>query len=451
MKKAVAHLVRQPSAGLFLDPGLRKTSITLKAFLELRARGEVTRLLVLAPLRPAYSVWPAEAAKWDVFEGLTVAVMHGAKKEAEFLRDDVDVHVINYDGLAWLLKVAIAHRRWPWDMLVCDESTKLKNTRTQRVKALRPFLPRFKRRVILTGTPAPRGLLDLFGQVYVMDLGRAFGPYVTHYREKFFNPTGYGGYTWVPKKGAEEQIYARLNGSVLRMSAEDHLELPPLVINDIAVDLPPAARLAYEALERDLVARINDRTVTAKNAAVATGACRQLANGGIYTGPDHDHDFEQVHEAKTEALLDLVEELDGKPLLIAYEFRHDLARLRAALPGLEVIGGGVGVKRAVALEAAWNAGELPYLALHYQSVHGLNIQSAPLSALCCYAMTWDLELYQQLLKRLHRSGRESRVVAHRLIARATVDEAQRDALDRKARGQADLFEALRAYAIRRTR
>lgn len=451
MKRAVKHVETNASAGLFLDPGMCKTSITYKAISNMFAEKRIKRVLVFAPLRPAYSVWPAEQEKWTDFHHLRVQVLHDKKaknREEKFLRNDIDVDVINYDALKWLVELIHKHRRFPWDMLVCDESTKLKNTRSQRFKMLKPWLPKFKRRLLLTGTPASNGLLDLFGQAYVMDLGEAFGPYITHFRFKYFLQTGYMGYVWVPKKGAAEAIYARLADKVLRLDAADHLDLPPLIINDIKLDMPEDARRAYDAMEEDLIAQVDGEVITAKTAATAAMSCRQMANGGIYTGPDHSKDFKNVHNTKTEALLEIMEELNGKPLLIAYEFHHDLARLREALgKDLPYIGGNVSPKKSKQLEDAWNATELPALAVHYASVaHGLNLQAAKMSALCCYSLTWDLELYLQIIRRLYRQGRISRVVVHRLIMRKTVDEVQVAALKSKDKTQRSLFKALQDYA-----
>jgi SNF2 family DNA or RNA helicase len=323
MKRAISFCISQACAGLLLAPGMGKTSIMLAVFKLLRAKGYVRRMLVITPLRPMERVWPAEAAKWDEFQGLKVSLLHGPDKDMKLRRADSDIDVINPEGLAWLATQVNPRGELPWDVLCVDESTRFKNDRTQRFKLLRPYLEHFKRRYILTGSPAPNGLLDLFGQVYIMDLGNALGRYVSHYRTEYFRQTGYGGYTWVPKSDAETRIYRRLGPLALRLAAEDYLKLPPLLFNRVEVDLPPVARKAYREMESLLVTQVQEEKVLAANAAAATMKCRQIANGGIYGQGPEGRVAHELHEAKVDAVEEIIEELQGKPALVAYEFEHD--------------------------------------------------------------------------------------------------------------------------------
>jgi SNF2-related domain len=448
MRKSIKMVVSQAAAGLFLDPGLGKTGIILAAFKVLKFKGIVDKMLVIAPLRVCHSTWPGEIAKWSDFNGLKVVVLHGPRKR-ELLKSKADVYVINPDGLDWFVEEADPNR-WPFQMLVVDESTRFKHDQTQRFRRLRQMLPWFARRYILTGSPAPNGLLDLFGQVFILDFGAALGKYISHYKMNFFDAGGYGMKTFTPRAGAEEAIYAKLRPLVMRLSAEDYLDLEPYVTNTVEVELPAAARHTYDQMEKTLVAAVEEEMVTAANAAAATGKCRQIANGGIYQGLEDQRKALHVHDAKTEAVLDLVEELSGKPALIAYEFDHDRVRLQEAFKkqlGLEVpyIGGGVAVKEFKRLEAAWNMGEVPVLLAQPQSVaHGLNLQGTG-AAVIWYALTWDLENYEQLIRRVWRQGQKERVVVHHVIAKGTIDEVIMKTIGKKNHTQQALLEALKDH------
>lgn len=417
-----------------------KTSIMFAAFELLRRKGLVTRMLVLAPLRVCYSTWPAEAKKWEDFSHLKVGILHGPDK-ASVLASDADVLVMNYEGLRWLASQRVTLP----EMLVIDESSKLKHCNTQRFKTLKAMLGRFRRRYILTGSPASSGLLDLFGQIYCMDQGATFGPYITKFRAEYFNQTGFGGYEWKLKGGADKLIHKRLAPRVMRLDAKDYLELPPLVEVDIVVELPPAAMVQYLQMENQLKLDLDAGKIVAVNAAVASMKCRQIANGGIYTDAAHKI-FEHIHDAKTEAVMDLVEELEGQPALIAYDFAHDLERLKKALPkGTPHIGGGVSPKRSQELVDAWNRGELPVLLGHPQSMsHGLNMQEAG-RAVIWHSLCWSLEDRMQLIRRVWRQGQKGRVFVYNIIAKNTVDEALMLAVKRKAKGEGALLNALRDY------
>lgn len=473
MKRAVKFLLEHACAALFLDPGLGKTSITLAGLSMLLKRKLVKKVLVIAPLRVCYSVWPKEAKKWRDFNHLKIEILHGPGKEDALARD-ADIYVINPEGLDWLLeteksktptgkvRVDVDVRRFKrlgFDTLVIDELTKFKHTSSGRFKALEKVHKTFGRRWGLTGSPASNGLLDLFGQCLILDEGRSLGQYITHYRQKYFdNPEGF---VWVPKHGAADQIYERLAPLALRMAADDYIDMPNLIVNNIKVEMPEAVRPIYEELEEDLITKIGDRAVVATNAGVASMKCRQVANGAIYLDPELQatgfkvlkgkREWAELHDAKLDALEDLIEELQGEPILVAYDFGHDLQRLQKRL-GKDVpyIGGGVSAKRSTELELAWNAGELPVLLGHPQSMgHGLNLQEVG-HHVAWFAMTWDFELYDQFIRRVWRSGnKHARVFVHHFMTEDTIDETMLYALRSKDRGQQALFKALYELARKR--
>lgn len=470
MKKAAKFLLEHPAAALFLDPGLGKTSITLAAIKILKMKRLAKKVLIIAPLRVCHLVWPKEAAKWSDFAGLTIAVLHGKHKEA-LLRSHADIYVINPEGLDWLLgiqkvkdrngrtRVSVDERRirqLGFDTLVIDELSKFKHVNTIRFKAMKLVLHTFTRRWGLTGSPAANGLLDLFGQCYMLDRGRSLGAYITHYRQAYFINPPHSPFVWLPIKNAEKQIYTRLSALALRMSADDYLDMPELIYNNIYVDLPPKVMAIYERLQEDLIAQIDGRLVVASNAAVASGKCRQVANGGIYLSPElatlklnlpkSSREWVNLHDEKIAALADLIDELQGSPLLVAYEFEHDLDRLRIKFGrDIPYIGGGVSTARAAELEAAWNRGELPVLYAHTQSIgHGLNLQESG-HHVCFHSLTWDYELYDQFIRRILRQGNAARrVFVHHMIARGTIDEVIVALMKAKCRGQQALFDGLTA-------
>lgn len=454
-KTALKFLLEHQAAGLLLDPGLGKTSITLGAFSFLLKKKVARKMLVIAPLRPCYLVWPAEIAQWDDFKHLKVVVLHGKDKDAK-LAEDADVYVINPEGLDWLIgqRSLKAFKALGFDTLVIDELTKFKKATGKRFKMLKTVLDTFQRRWGLTGTPSPNGLLDLFGQMYVLDLGNALGRFITHYRIMYFTNPDRQGWKWVPQPGADERIYERLKPLCLRMEAKDYLELPELVSNRIMLDLPPKARKLYDQLEDDMLGKLDADLVVARNAAAASTKCRQICNGAVYVDNDiasivggAERRVLDVHDVKLDAVEELLDELQGQSLLLAYEFNHDLERLIARFgKDTPYIGSGVSPKRSAEIEKAWNAGELPLLLGHPASMgHGLNFQRGNAAHVGWFGMFWDLELYDQFLKRVHRQGNKAtRVFNHHFMMRDTVDEVIYFAQRRKERGQQALSDALKA-------
>lgn len=479
-KQGMKHLLSHANAGLFADPGMGKTAISMGAIKVLKQQRMVTRTLVVAPLRPCYLVWPKERHKWTDFHSLSMEILHGPDKERALHRK-ADIYVINPDGLQWLVE---NHGNWlaDVDLLIVDESTKFKHTNTKRFKRMRPLFALFKRRWILTGTPTPNGYMDLFGQIFIIDLGRIFGPYITHFRMNYFEPVGFGGFTWklktevwVDRKTflladdttkaprpmtAEKAIEQAIAPYILRLEV-DKKDMPELIENVIRVELPDDARQIYDELEEDLITTVLESIeVKAKNSAAASTKCRQVANGGLYYtdfaglgtfAAVGKRKWVNLHNEKTDAIGDLYEQLQGSPLMVAYDFQHDLDRLTTAFPKAEVMGGGTSMKDSIRIEAAWNAGRIGMLLAQPQAMgHGLNLQSGPGHNLAIHSLIWDYEVYDQFVRRVWRNGqRAAHVGVHLIVARNTVDESVLTALRRKRRGQDALLAALRDYALKR--
>lgn len=456
MKRAVKHLLENACAALFLDPGLRKTSITLAAFSFLKKQGVANKMLVIAPLKACYRVWPAEVAKWKDFEHLRIVVLHGPKKK-QLLEEDADIYVINPEGLDWLIGYPVNRRAWAklgFDTLAIDELTKFKHAKGKRFKMLKQVLETFGRRWGLTGSPAPNGLLDLFGQCFVLDLGRTLGRYITHYKFQYFINPDKQGWNWVLKAGAKEEIYERLKPLALRMSADDYLQLPPIIEVPVELELPPDVRELYDALEEDLIAKIDARVVTAANAATAGGKLWQICNGGLYVGNDvasvldgmkEGRESKVIHNVKTDWLEDLIDELNGQPLLVAYQFKHDLERLQERF-GKDIPVFTNNDKKNSVIQDAWNRNELLYVFGQQDSIaHALNLQEGSAAHLAHYSLTWNLETWDQLIRRIRRSGtKANRIFRYLPIMKNTTDEDRMYSIGRKDMTQRSLFEALKA-------
>lgn len=461
-EEAVKFLLSRHSAGLFLDPGLGKTSITLAALTILKEQGMLGKVLLIAPLRVCYMVWAKEIKKWADFNSLKLVILHGPHKD-KALEEEADIYCINFEGLSWLLQpknlkspkgtpVPIV-KRWKelgFEHLIVDELSKFKNTKSKRFKMFKQVVPFFRTRWGLTGTPASNGLLDLFGQCYVLDGGNALGKFPTHYRFKYFHRDR-SGFGWEINPGAEEKIYEQISPLVLRMG-EELIDMPSLVQRNIRVDLPPELVKTYKKLEKSLIAMLESGQIVASNAAVASGKCRQISNGAVYLTPEIEsvldtkgsREWVDLHNAKLDALEELVNELQGRPLLVAYEFKHDLEKiLKRFGKNTPYIGSGVNMVRTKQIEEDWNAGKIPLLLGHPASMgHGMNLQEKG-NHICWFSPTWDYELYDQFNRRVRRQGNKaSRVYVYRIITRNTVDERVVKALRSKKKGQDALFEAL---------
>lgn len=432
-RRAIEMMITQGAVGLFLDPGLGKTSICLGALKVLRKAGFFKKALVVAPIRPMYSTWPAEVYKWDDFNDFTYTIVHGPEKSSR-LQEDVELYFINPEGLKWLFSQKCVPK---FDTLIIDESTKFKDTSTQRFKYLKKSLAAFRRRWILTGTPVPNGLLDLFGQIYILDRGRALGQYVTHFKNEFFMQVGWSQWKWVPAPGAFERAIEAIRPLVLQLSAEEYLNMPDLVELQVRVELPPEARTHYRQVEEHFITQLEQGEVVAANAAAAGTKCRQIANGAVYSDPET---WYHIHDAKLDALEDLLEELNGHPVLLLYEFRHDRERLVDRFPNaVDLRSGSI----AETVES-FNRGDIGLLIGHPASMgHGLNLQGS-CHHVVWFGITWNLEHYDQAVARVYRQGQQSeKVFVYHLVAADTLDDKVMAVLTAKDRDQQTLLRALK--------
>ena len=445
-KTAIKLMISQAAAGMLLDPGLGKTSISLGALNILKLKKLTKGALVIAPLRAAYNVWPDEIAKWAEFNHFSYTMLHGPDKLWSLNEADADLYIMNPEGVPWLA-AQLANRRpetWPFDVLIVDESTKFKTSSSQRFKALRSFVGKFKRRYILTGTPTPNGLLDLFGQIFILDLGNTLGRYITQYKNEYFYSSGWGGFTWVPRINAMKEITEKIAPLILRMRHEDYLTLPPLINDYRWLELPAEARNHYREMEDNFIITIGDADIISPSAAAAGGRCRQIINGAIYI--NEEHDWKELHETKIVALKELIEELSGQPLLIFYEFIHDRERIIKALDW-PALGHGSQKKDSEHI-AMFNAGALPGLIAHPASAgHGLNLQGS-CAHVVWFGLTWNLEYYDQAIRRVWRQGNEApKVVIHHLCVKDSLDEVVLETLYNKNRKQTDFMEGVRKYRL----
>lgn len=396
-----------------------------------------------------YKVWPDEITKWEDFNGLTYTILHGKDKERN-LGLDRDIYLINPEGLLWLLETPLNGRSVPeFDAIIIDESTKFKDSTTRRFKLLKKFLPGIARRWILTGTPVPNGISDLFGQIYILDYGRSLGRYITHFRMEYFVRSGYNLYEWKPRPGAFEEVIEKISPLILQLSAKDYLEMPELpALAPVMVDLPEAARNRYNAVENDFLSLSESGDIVAANAAVAGVKCRQLANGAVY---DENRNVIPVHETKLDALEDLLEELGGAPTLVMYEFQHDADRIMGRLGKTPIFSSGLAPRSLDKLVDDFNGGRIPVLLGHPASMgHGLNLQ-ASCHHIIWFGIPWNLEHYDQAIARIYRQGQSSRnVFVYHIVARDTLDEKVFRVLQDKERTQQSVLAALGVSGARHT-
>jgi SNF2 family DNA or RNA helicase len=449
---AVRFLLERGSGAIFADPGLGKTAIVLSLVKILKSSELLSRSLVVSPLRPTYSVWPNEIAKWNPFSSLSYSILHGPDKD-ERLRDPSDVFFVNVEGLKWFFEAIKRERLFRFDLLVVDESTKFKNPTGKRTRLLRRNLWRFARRVILTGTPVPNSYLDLFSQIGIVDRGETFGTKIGPFRDKYFMKTGFMGYQWKLKDEKATSIEKKIAPLVFRVDERDFLDLPDLIVNDVRIDLQDRAAEIYSEMERRLFTEIDETKHFASTAGHKYLICRQIASGGFYQSddpvlgiPGSVREVVEVHSQKIDALVDLIEELGGKPVLVPYIFKHELDRLRKALgKSVPYIGSGVSGKASDKLVQQWNRGEIPALLCQPASMsHGLNLQGGG-NDIIWITLTDNPEDYEQLNRRIYRSGVSGQVRIHRLIAADTVDEAIVLRLKTKANRQKSLLWSLKQY------
>lgn len=393
-------------------------------------------MLVIAPLRVARDTWPAEIKKWDHLKDLTYSVAIGTPQERRAaLRQNTHIHIINRENVQWLIEDSGIE--WKYDMVVIDELSSFKSYQSKRFRSLMKARPLVKRIVGLTGTPSSNGLMDLWAEFRLLDMGKRLGRFITHYRDEFFLPDKRNGmqiFSYKPKPGAEDEIYRRIGDITISMRSADFLHMPKCVMNIVPVALSADERKKYESLKRDLVMKLNGVEIDAVNAAALSGKLCQLANGAIYTEDKHALHF---HDRKLDALNDLIEGANGKPLLIAYWFKHDLARIQERFKVREL--------KSSKDIADWNAGKIPVAVIHPASAgHGLNLQAGG-STMVWFGLTWSLELYQQTNARLWRQGQQSdTVIIHHIITQGSIDEQIIDALHRKDKTQSALINAVKA-------
>lgn len=443
----IDRILSDPYLGLFQDMGLGKTVETLTAINELRyCRWQVGRVLVVAPKKVAEATWQNEAAQWDHLKHLRILPVLGtAKQRIHALLTPGDIWVINRENVPWL--VDYYRQDWPFDMVVLDESSSFKNPQSQRFKKLRLVRSRIRRLVELTGTPAPNGLEDLWAQVYLLDGGARLGRTLTSYREQFFRQDpahpGQQYRTYSLQEGAAERIQAAIADICVSMKAEDYLTLPPYIEDKVPVVLDPAAKKAYDRLEKEMLLEVDGETVTAGSAAVLNGKLLQLCGGAVYGG---EGTALEVHRSKLDAFLEVLEQLHGEHVLVFYWYQHERDRL---LEALKSTGKRVAVYRGAEQERAWNAGEADVLLAQPASCgYGLNLQRGGHHAIWYTLPNWALEVYQQSNKRLHRQGQKHPVISHILLLKGGMDEDVMRALESKEDTQEALMQALKARIAR---
>ncbi|CAM3744617.1 DEAD/DEAH box helicase [Cohnella lubricantis] len=439
---ATARILDTPFIALLLEMGLGKTVSTLTAIdLLLNDYYEAGRVLVIAPLRVADDTWARETAKWDHLRHLRIAkVLGSAEQRRRALRSDADIWVINRENVEWL--VGEYGSKWPFDTVVIDESSSFKNPQAKRFKALRRVRPFIKRLVELTGTPAPNSLMDLWPQIYLLDQGERLGKTITGFRDRYFTPgarSGHVVYDWKQKQEAEQRIYEAIGDVVVSMKAADWLQLPERIDRTVPVKMSESAAVLYKKLERDLLLEYVDADVVAQTAAVLSNKLLQMASGAVY---DEERGVKEIHDAKLDALEDIIEAAQGKPVMVFYNFQHSLSRIKARFPQAQTLRKGRDGNEDI---RAWNNDEIPLLLLHPKSAgHGLNLQESSCQTVVWYDQIWSLEEDQQANARVHRQGQTRRIVVMRLVAEGTMDEEAVAALERKAAGQEELMQAVKA-------
>lgn len=434
---AIDRLLTHSHYGLLLDMGLGKSICTLMALNELiNNRFEVTKVLLIAPKKVAESTWLQESQKWDETKDLVISKVLGSETQRiAALEETADVYVINRENVVWLYEY-YAHKQWPFDMLVVDESSSFKNPQAKRFKALRKLRGLFDRVVILTGTPAPNTLMDLWAQMYLLDGGDRLGKTITMYRNRYFTPdktNGHVVYSYKLLPGADQTIYERLQDICMSLKAKDYLTLPERMDNIIQVEMSATEKKLYKTMERQHVLTFDESEVSALNAAGVANKLLQMANGYVY---DDENQITLIHHQKIDRLKELADINEGKPMLVFYNFKHDLEAIKQAFPKSRELKTDDDV-------ADWNKGKVPMMLAHPASAgYGLNLQAGG-HIIVWYGLTWSLEQYQQANARLYRQGQTEPVIIHHLVTTGTMDEQVMQALANKEAGQDKLLEALK--------
>lgn len=432
---ATQFIDEHPVSAIFLDMGLGKTVLTLTSIFDLLYDYFlVSRVLVIAPLRVARDTWPEEIQKWDHLQELTYSVAVGTETERKAaLLQNADITIINRENVTWLIEQSGLH--FDFDMVIIDELSSFKSWKAKRFKSLKLVRPFVKRIVGLTGTPASNGLMDLFAEFRILDKGERLGKYITGYRDNYFRPENYyeSCHSYVLLPGAEEKIYAKISDITISMTSADYLHLPSLITNTISVEMSKEEKKIYDTMAKQMVVSLADTEIDAANAAVLVGKLSQMANGAIY---DENKKTIHIHDRKLDALEDLVEAANGKPVLVAYWYQHDLERIKTRLPQARQLLSSKDIQD-------WCAGTISVALIHPASAgHGLNLQTGG-STLIWFGLTWSLELYQQTNARLHRQGQTETVVVHHIVTKGTVDEDILKALEQKDLTQQSLINAVK--------
>jgi len=434
-KYCADYIIDHPYCGIFLDCGLGKSVITLTALWDLILdRFDMGKVLVIAPKRVAEDTWPKEIAKWEHLNGLTYSLILGSPKEREeALKKKVDLYIINRENVSWLVE----YGSWQFDGIVIDELSSFKSNKAERFKALKKVRPKVIRVIGLTGTPAPNSLLDLWPQLYLLDMGVRLGRFIGGYRERYFMPDKRNReivYSYKPREGAEENIYNLIGDICISMKAVDLLEMPEKIENRVEVAMDKKELDLYKKFKKDLVVNLEGEEIDALNAAGLSNKLLQMANGAVY---GEDKKVVKLHDRKLDALEDLIEMANGKPVLVAYWYKHDRARILNRFPEAKVIETSKDID-------VWNEGKVKVALIHPASAgHGLNLQDGG-STIIWFGLTWSLELYQQMNARLWRQGQKNTVVIHHIITKGTHDEDVMKALEQKNIRQSDLIEAVKA-------
>ncbi|MCD7777165.1 MAG: DEAD/DEAH box helicase [Clostridiales bacterium] len=433
-KYAIQFLIQNKAAALLLDMGLGKTVITLTALWELAFDYfDIEKVLIIAPKRVAESTWRSEIEKWEHLRGLTYSIVLGTKQQREnALNQKALLYIINRENVSWLIK----NHNWDFDAVVIDELSSFKSNKAERFKALKKVRPYVKRIIGLTGTPAPNSLMDLWAEIYLLDMGERLGRFIGGFRERFFIPDKRNQqivFSYKPKDGAEEKIYSLISDICISMKALDHLEMPKLVNNNIAVKMNSKEQKIYDKFKADMVLSLDGSELDAVNAAALSNKLLQMSNGAVYAD---DGTIVKIHDRKLDALEDLIEAANGKPLLVAYWYKHDKQKILERFNAAEI-------NTAADIEK-WNKGEVPVALIHPASAgHGLNLQQGG-STVVWFGLTWSLELYQQLNARLYRQGQKNTVFIHHIITKNTIDENVIKALEKKNVSQNSLIDAVKA-------
>lgn len=433
---ATDFIINNPISAVLLEMGLGKSVISLSAINELMLDYfDVSRTLVIAPLRVAISTWPEEIKKWEHLKYLRYSVVTGSEKERlDALKKPAHIYIINRENVDWL--ITKSGFKWSFDMVVIDELSSFKSYQAKRFKSLLKARPKVKRIVGLTGTPSSNGLMDLWAEFRLLDMGERLGRYITHYRQNFFMPDKRNQqmiFSYKPKDGAEKEIYQLISDITISMKSKDFLKMPECIMNEVVVSLSEKEQKLYDSLKKDMVLSVGDDEIDAINAAALSSKLLQMASGAVY---NDDKESIHIHDRKLDALEDLIEGANGKPVLIAYWFKHDITRIKERFDVREIKTG-----KDI---TDWNEGKIPIAIIHPASAgHGLNLQAGG-STLIWFGLTWSLELYQQTNARLYRQGQDSTVVIHHILTNGTIDEDVMKALKAKERIQDALINSVKA-------